>query len=135
MSQENVEIVRGAIEAFNRRDLARLTALCDEDFEFVSLFTAVDADGATYRGASAWTEYAERMDETWDGWTIVDIRISDAGEEGVVALFRLVATGKLSGMPVQREVGAAYRLREGKLWRMRSYPEPGDAFRALGLEP
>jgi ketosteroid isomerase-like protein len=55
MSQENVEVVRLAVDAFNRRDLARLAELSDRDLEIVSVLTAVDAQAATYRGLAGWT--------------------------------------------------------------------------------
>ena len=45
MSRENVEIVRKAGDAFNRHDLDALAALSDEDLEFVSALTAVEAGG------------------------------------------------------------------------------------------
>jgi ketosteroid isomerase-like protein len=55
MAKQDVELVRSAIEAFNRRDLKTLSQLMHDDFEFVSVLTAVDAEGATYRGSDAWT--------------------------------------------------------------------------------
>ena len=30
-------------------------------------------------------------------------------------------------------IGLAYRIREGKLWRMRSYLDPAEALEAAGL--
>ena len=48
MSEENVTVVRLAIEAFNSRDLQVLAQILDDDFEFVSVLTGVDGGGATY---------------------------------------------------------------------------------------
>jgi ketosteroid isomerase-like protein len=42
-------------------------------------------------------------------------------------------TGKQSGAPIDQEVGIAYRIRAGKLWRMRSYLDPDEALEAVGL--
>jgi len=133
MSQENVETIRSAIDAFNRRDLGALSDFCDEDFEFVSVLTAIDAEDATYRGANAWVDYFAAIDKMWEGWRVEDIRLFDAGEDRAACLFRLVGRGRLSGVRVEREVGMAYRFREGKLWRVRSYPDPADALEAVGL--
>ena len=66
MSQENVEIVATAIEVFNRRDVSALAELSDEDLEIVSVLTAANLGGATYRGSGAWTSYFAAMDETWE---------------------------------------------------------------------
>jgi ketosteroid isomerase-like protein len=133
MSQANVEVVRAAIEAFNRHEFGALEEFCDEDFEFVSVFTAVDANDATYRGAKAWTDYAAAMDEMWTDWHVEEIRIFDAGDDRLVCLVRLVGTARLSGVPVDRPVGLTYRLRNGKLWRVRSYADPTEALEAAGL--
>ena len=133
MSQENVELVHRAREAFNRRDFRALAELTHDDLEFVSVLTAVDARGGTYRGPQAWVTYFARMDETWDDWQVEDFRAFDAGDDRVVAVFRLVGTGKSSRARVERAVGMAYWLRDGKFWRMQSFLDPGEALEAVGL--
>ena len=110
-----------------------LAELSHEDLEFVSVLTAVDAGGASYHGSGAWASYFAAMNETWEDWHAEDFRFFDAGEDRVVCVFRLVGKGKHSGAQVEREVGLAYRVREGKLWRMRSYLDPGEALEAVGL--
>jgi ketosteroid isomerase-like protein len=132
MSQENVDLVWGLVEAFNGRDMGRLAELSHEDLEFVSVL-AVAAGGATYRGSETWTSYFAAMDETWEEWQVEDSRVFDGGEDRVAGVFRIVGTGKHSGAPVEHEIGLAYRIREGKLWRMRSYLDPGEALEAAGL--
>jgi len=133
MSRENLEVVHRAVEALNRRDLEALAELCDEEFEFASVFTAVDAGRATYRGKYAWTTYSARMDEAWNDWRVEDLRVFDAGDDRIAAVFLLVGEGKNSGARVKRAVGATYKLRQGKLWRMRSYLNPQEALDAVGL--
>jgi ketosteroid isomerase-like protein len=115
MSQENVEIVLEAIQAFNRRDLRTLAELADEDLEFVSVLAAVDAEGGTYRGPDLWASYFDRMGDTWEDWQIEDFRAFDAGDDRVAAVYRLVGTGKSSGAHVERAVGIVYRLRHRKV--------------------
>jgi len=133
MSRENVEVVRRAIDAFNSRDFATLAELSHEDLEFTSILTAVDAGGAIYRGSETWTSYFAVMDETWDEWRAKDWRLFDAGEDRVVALFDLVGKGRHSGVPVEREIGLAYWIRDGQMWRMRSFADPSEALEAVGL--
>ena len=133
MSQENVEVIERLIEAFDRHDVSTLEALCHSDFEFVSLLTAVDAGDATYRGATAWADYFEAIDATWSEWRSDNIRLFDAGGDRLACLFHMVGTGKLSGVPIKRAVGITYQLRDGRVWRMRTYLEPADALEAVGL--
>ena len=131
MSQENVEIIRSAIEAFNREDFRRLAEVCDEDFEFVSVMTALEE--TSYRGRNTWETYYNDMHETWEEWQVEDLQVFDGGDDRVAAVMRLVGTGKSSGVPVEATIGIAYRIRKGKLWRARSYLDPGEALEALGL--
>ena len=133
MSHENVELVRSAIEAFNRRDLKALAELAHEDFEFVSVLTAVDAAGATYQGSAAWTSYFEDMDQAWKDWRAEDPQLFDGGGDRVAGLLRIVGTGRHSDAQVELAVGLSYIVRDGKLWRMRSYADPAEALEAVGL--
>jgi ketosteroid isomerase-like protein len=132
-SKESVALVWRAREAFNRRDLRELAELSHDDLEFVSVLTAVDAAGGTYHGPGAWASYFARMDDSWENWKVEDFRVFDAGDDRVAAVFRLVGTGKSSGARVERSVGVAYQIRDGKIWRLRSYLDPGEALEAVGL--
>ena len=134
MSKENVEVVRLAVDAFNRRDLATLGDLSDQDFEFVSVLTAVDAQAATYRGLDGWSRYFTDIDRVWENWHIEGLRVFDGADGGLAATFQVTGQGRQSGAAVERTVGITYRLRGGKIWRMRSFLEPTDALKAVGLE-
>ena len=134
MSRENVEIVQRTVEAFNRQDVKALAALCDERVELVfGLFTGVDAGGAPYRGTEFLASYFARMNDTWEEWTVEVEEVLDAGGDQVAALFRVVGKGKASGAPVEQAGGAAFTLRDGKVWRARSYLDPREALEAVGL--
>jgi ketosteroid isomerase-like protein len=134
VSQENVEVVHRAVEAFNRHDHRALANLSHEDLEFLSVLTAVDAGAATYRGPEAWASYFADMDQTWEDWRVTDFEVVDAGDDRVASVIRLVGMGKHSGVPVDREVGQAYTIRQRKIWRLRGYLDPGEALKAVGLE-
>jgi ketosteroid isomerase-like protein len=127
MSRENVEFVREAIEAFNRRDLRALAETPHEDLEWTSALAAVDTGGATFRGSQSWPSYLSAMAQTWEDWRIEEPKIFDAGGELVAAILRLVGTGRSSGVPVDREVGLTYRIEDGRIWRMHAYLDPAEA--------
>jgi ketosteroid isomerase-like protein len=133
MSQENVEMIEAAIEAFNRRDLPALRELSQPGLEIISALTAANLGGDEYRDSDAFIDYFAAMDESWEEWQIEDARYLDAGDRHVVTLCRLVGVGKQSGVPVEREVGIAYEIQDGRMWRIRSYLDPADALRAVGL--
>ena len=133
MSQENVELVRQAIEAFNRRDVVELAEISHDDLEWTSVMAAVDSGGATFHGSQSWPSYFSAMDQTWEDWRIEEPKIFDAGGHRVAAVLRLVGTGKSSGVPVDREVGLTYLIEDGRIWRMHAYLDPNEALEALGL--
>jgi ketosteroid isomerase-like protein len=133
MSREDVELVHRAIDAFNRQDLAALADFCADDFEFVSIPSAVDAGGSTYRGKHAWSGYFARMRDRWAEWWVDDFQVFDAGDDSLAAVVRVAGRGQHSGVTVDRTIGMTYRLREGKVWRMRAYLEPHEALEAVGL--
>jgi ketosteroid isomerase-like protein len=132
MSQENLDLVRVAREAFNRRDPDMLRGLSHEDVEFVSALAAVDADGASYHGLDTWKRYFDDMDQSWETWRIEDFEAFDGGEDRVASTFRLVGKGRHSGAVVDQRAGLAYWIRDGKLWRLRGYLDPADALEAVG---
>ena len=132
MSRENVEVIHKLTEAFNRHDLDALSEISDEDAEFISLLTAIEAGGATYRAPNLWVDYFAAMDEAWEAWHVEDLRVFDAGDEQAAAIFRIVGKGRSSGARVDQVLGIAYRFRGGKLWRLRSYMDSADASKLSG---
>ena len=78
MSQENVELVQQAGEAFYRGDVEALAAMSDDDLEFVSALAAVETGGIAYRGPQGWGALRGWI-EMWDAWRIEDVEVFDAG--------------------------------------------------------
>jgi ketosteroid isomerase-like protein len=132
MSQENVEVVRRWLAAWTAGDAETMAALCHDDVEFVALMAEAFGEEA-YRGKDVWQSYFNRLRETWEEWRIEDLEILEGKNERLVAVLRLVARGKGSGALVHHRVGMTVRLRDGTLWRMRTYPDPRDALEAVGL--
>ena len=86
MSEENVEIVRRAIDAWNRRDIEVLLVLGDPEGEYVNSPSAIEP--GTRRGRDEMTAVVrEQWELLTDGRWEID-RIYDRGEE-VIALGRI----------------------------------------------
>ena len=131
MSEERLHLVRAAIAAFNAYDVDALAAMCTDDFEFVSVLTAVDG-ASTYSGPSAWRDYFAVIEQMWQDWHVEDLRVFAEGERAA-AIFRIVGTAKQSGVRIGQGVGITYEFRVGKFSRMESYVDPPDALTAIGL--
>jgi ketosteroid isomerase-like protein len=129
MSEENVDIVREAVDAFNARDRDRLLGLMDPEIEFRSVF-----ERKTYRGLAEMVQYREDLDATLEEFHSEDDRFLDAGEDRVVYLYRIVGRGAGSGVPVSRENAILWQLRNGKLLKGVVYLDQREALEAAGLQ-
>jgi ketosteroid isomerase-like protein len=127
MSEENVEIVRRAVAAFNARDRDRVLSMCDPEIEFRSAI-----EQKTYRGLTRWWD-REEVAAVMEDFHFEDSRFLDAGRDRVIHLYRMVGRGAGSGVPVSREVGALWQLRDGKLLKGEIYLDQRQAFEAAGL--
>ncbi len=94
MSRENVEIMRAAIEAFNRRDGEAFGAFLANDAEIVPVRAALE--GTVYRGPNAATQYCAAVEESWENltWEVEEIR---DGGSWVLALGHIRGRGRGSG--------------------------------------
>jgi ketosteroid isomerase-like protein len=130
MSQENVEIVRRCIEAWNRRDLDDALRDLDPDAE-VDWSESSGIQGGIYRGVGEirrfWEEWLDLFEE-------IDVRpeaFIDAGEQ-VVVPNRTYLRGR-DGIEVQAYSTSVWTLRDSKLVRHRLYQAKEAALDAVGL--
>jgi ketosteroid isomerase-like protein len=131
MSHQDVELVRRAMEAWNREDIDDLIPLSDPEVEFVSIFAGME--GRTYRGYDGLRQYFADMRDAWAEFHREIEDVADAGSDQVVVFFRLVGTARASGVPVDESVTTLFRLRKGRLHRMVVYRDRDEALEAAGL--
>jgi ketosteroid isomerase-like protein len=146
MSQENVEIVRRALE-LNLEPVRRgdpgaafdqvvREGLIDSDVEWragkegawppaTPLADSVGRDGylALVR---TWTE-------TFDDLVLEAEEIIDADNDRVVVIVHASGTGKASRALVDARYGAVYTLEGGRIVRLDFFPRPDQALEAVGL--
>jgi ketosteroid isomerase-like protein len=128
MSQENVEIVRRAVDAFNAGDRDRLLSLVDPEVEYRSA-----VEQKIYRGHAGLVRYREDVDAVLEDFHTEDDRFLDAGSDRVVHLYRIVGRGAGSGVPVSRDIAALWQLRDGRLVEGQVYLDQRQALEAAGL--
>jgi ketosteroid isomerase-like protein len=131
MSQENVEVMRAAVEAFNRRDGKGFAAVLADDAEIVPVRAALE--GTVYRGPDAATQYCAAVDESWEnlGWEVEEIR---DGGDWVLALGHIRGEGRGSGAAIDARAGWVARFQDGLITTFRTYPDRADALEDVGLE-
>jgi ketosteroid isomerase-like protein len=131
MSQENVEIVRRMVQAFNSDEPRLAFSAFHPEIEFASIGNALD--GSAYVGLDGMERYADDLEAIFEHWHSEDDRIIDAGEERVIWLHRIVGRAKASEFPVDQPMGIVWRLRDGLIWRGQAYLGHADALKAVGL--
>jgi ketosteroid isomerase-like protein len=134
MSQENVEAVRRAFEAWNADDLDAFLAELDPEVEWhPSIEPALEGGKTTYRGLDgarkAWDEY---RGGAWERLTIQIHEIRDLGES-VVVLGHLELTARTTGISFHEEVGSLMTFRGGKILRSEDFLSHARALEAAGL--
>jgi ketosteroid isomerase-like protein len=130
MSQENLEIVRRAMDAYNARDLTTYLAAISESIRFQSRFSAVDR--VIYRGHADMRGYFANLDEVWSRYEMELERMVPAGPQ-VAALCHLFAVGRDSDLQLEEYPGVVFTLEAGTIVRMDSYPTHAETLQAIGL--
>jgi ketosteroid isomerase-like protein len=134
MSQENLETIQRAQEAWNAEDLDAWLAEADPEVEWhTALEQAVEGRGSTFRGhdglRKAWDEYRS---ETWGGLMNQIQEIRDLGDS-VLVLGHLDVSGRTSGVEFTQQFGQLVTFRGGKILRTHDFLSHADALAAAGL--
>jgi ketosteroid isomerase-like protein len=132
MSQENVEVVRHAYDAFLRSDLNSMSELIDPDFEFRGTVGGLE-EGRTARGAQQFREVFEKEDlDAWDERRFEPENFIDAGD-CVVVLQREYRRGRGSGVELEAQTAIVFEVRGGRIVRIQGYMDRVSALEAVGL--
>jgi ketosteroid isomerase-like protein len=132
MSQENVEIVRNAFDAFARDDTPGVLRLCDEDI-VITQPPELPGVSPEQRGHSGVLEAFNIWPEQWDDYQIEILRIADSGDY-VVVTARTSGRGKQSGAEVKMEFAFAFKVRGEKIVEMRIFIHEDQALAAAGVK-
>jgi ketosteroid isomerase-like protein len=133
MSQENIEIARRVIDAFNRRDADAIFECVNRDIEW---FPAVPVSfgGGALRGRAGIESYLRDVRDTWEEYRVLSEDFRDIGQDQVLVLSRVEGRGASSGGQVDEAMGQIFDLHDGKISRVRTYLDHNDALKAVGLE-
>ncbi len=135
MSQENVETLQRARDAWDADDVDAFLAEADPEVEWqTAIEQALEGRKITCRGhdgvRKAWEEL---RGEAWGGITSQVQEIRDLGES-VLVLGHLDVTGRTTGIGFREELGQLVTFRGGKILRSEDFLSHAEAFEAAGLE-
>jgi len=130
MSQENVDLVRAAMEAWNRGDWDAVLDLVDAAIEWRLSGALPDLEDV-YHGHEGVKVFWREWSGSWESIRAEPERFVDLGDRVlVVAHFHAVSR---DGLEIDQQVAFLFTLREGLLLRFRSYLDRAEAFEAAGL--
>jgi ketosteroid isomerase-like protein len=131
MSQEDVEIVRAAIDAFNQRDLAALIQRFDPEIEWAPGGPAA-VEHAVYRGRD---DVSGGFASTWEAWDLFRMQESEVRDLGdsVLWLGRAQLRGGASHVELDQEFAVHCLVRGGKIIRAHGFLAWQEALEAAGL--
>jgi ketosteroid isomerase-like protein len=132
MSEENVEILKAAYEAFARGGLDRFMEHFVDEVDYRAVEGAPD-DHGPINSKDALRAYVQDWQDTFDDFTSEPVELIDAGEENVIAVTRISGHAKLSGIETDLTYAALYTFRDGKIVRGREYWTRDEALEAAGL--
>jgi ketosteroid isomerase-like protein len=130
MSQENVEILRRAVDAFERGDRTAWFPLLDEDYEITPVGDWPDARAIRGREAG-WDFYRDIAETLSLGSAYVELVA--AGGDKVFVHQRHEGRGLTSGADVQLDYWRVVTFREGKVLRDQWFTDHAEALEAAGL--
>jgi ketosteroid isomerase-like protein len=129
MSDENVEFVRQALEAFERGGPDAMLDLFSDD---VITYRA-DPDGATFDGKAGFLDAAADWAEDFSEWQVLPQEFTDLGERVLVRVLQ-VARGRSSGVRVEEDYWFLFELTGSKVSKLSFYSRHAEALEAAGLE-
>ena len=119
-SQENVEVVRRTMDAYNTRDLPAYLDTLSESVRFQSRFSAMDR---VYRGHDDLRRYFAELDEVWSRYEMRVQRLVPSGRQ-VAALCHLYAVGRESDLQVEEDSAVVFTVEAGRIVRTRTPRTP-----------
>lgn len=132
MSQENVEVVRKTLEAFNRDGVEAALAYFDPEVEWLGPPEWLEKH--LYKGHDGIREIAAVWGENFDEYRLDLEEAIDAGSNRVVALVYQRGLIKGGGGPIEGRIGYDWKLRDGKGTRVQVYFSWEEAVKAARVE-
>jgi ketosteroid isomerase-like protein len=128
---EGAEIVKRWLQAFNRRDGDTMIALQHPEIEFVPITAAME--GRVYRSPDETRDFLRSLELDWEVFETEPQEFYEMGDRAL-ALGTWRARGRASGLELGSQPGGwLATIRDGLVYRFRTYTERAEALDALGV--
>ena len=132
MSQENVEIVRRSLAAWERGDFDEFVQDWHPQSEFFSTFIVQgEGDGRAFRGSQGMRQYWDEWHSLWD----LSVEVSETRDLGdtVLVIAGLTVRGKGSGVAIESPLAYVIECENGLIRKVRTYLNVTEALKAVRL--
>jgi ketosteroid isomerase-like protein len=129
MSQENVELVQAAFDAYFRGDEPGLLELVAADVVVTQFPEQVDV--RDYHGHEGLRQVMAEWIGSWDDWSIQILGVRALGDL-VLATARQRGRGRGSGAPMEAEATFVFTVRGGLIERWQMFSSEAQALEAQG---
>src|SRR3954451_21137977 len=133
MSNENLQLIRGPWERY--RETGHLDDIVAPTLEILADDVEVRdhdvRDAPLHKGRDGYLRWLEIWDQAWEKYSLEPQEYIDLGDR-IVVVFRLTATGKGSGLELDRTDAIVHTVRNGKLAKIDYFNNKRDALEAAG---
>jgi ketosteroid isomerase-like protein len=130
MSDENVEIVRRWIDAFNDGGIEKAIGFMDPEIEWTT--TTAYLEAGTYHGHDGVRQFVQRASTQVED-VHVDVEEMIGGGEDVVVPTKIEARSRQGGAPIAIRLTVVVSLRDGSIILIRNFANPDDALAAARI--
>ena len=130
MSEQNVELHRRIVKAFNGRDLEAMIACTDPSIEYHPLLSALGM--TVYHGHDGMRSWFGQLDDAWEELRVEAEAYFDLGEQTLL-FYVLHGRGRHSRAEVAMPGAQLCRWRDGLCVYGKQYAHSDDALKDLGV--
>ena len=123
-----IELVVAGAEAVTRGDADALIAVCASDVEFEPSMAGLEVD--VYRGHAGMRKWMDDLHAVWDEFSGVVDDFEEVRTDSVLVRLTVHGRARGSGIALEQDFWHLWRIRDGKLWRGKSFTGKQEAVRA-----
>jgi ketosteroid isomerase-like protein len=127
--EQNEQLLREGLDAFNRGDFAALEQVFDERLE--SHVAPGLANAGTWHGREGFAEMVATWMEAFETQHNSVVSIQHPDDHHMIAEIRQTAVGAGSGVPVEMTLFYLYEIRDGRAVRLHLYADRESALAAV----
>ena len=130
MAREHVELVRSALDAWNRGDVDGFCDHTSEDVVWLEIAGRPESDGSERAGRERLRQGFAELFDAWESYHLDIEDVRDLGDR-VLVLAREEAVGRASGMKIDGHWAYLLWVKGSEIVRVEAYRDQALAFRQI----